>query len=280
MSNDYRMRLPVRRYEVDRFGFVHDYLYQQYLEEAAIQASAAAGFGPRWYDEHGTVWVVRDITVEYLHPASIDDELEIRTWIADFRRVRSHREYEIYRAGDQRILLRASADWVYIDRKTLWPTRIPMAALANFAVDGRYAVPPARPVPPLAPEQALRESRCRRKVQRHEIDGMGHVNNANYVFWFEQAVLDTLAAWLPSSVGQGWPCWRRHQIEYLSAILPGEEVEIVTRLVGMGRARTAWYQEVRRPGSDDAAIKDSSTLLYLDERWRPQPWPRESAWIP
>jgi acyl-CoA thioester hydrolase len=274
MTNHYAMRLSVRRYEVDRFGLVHDHVYQQYLEEAAIQASSAAGFGPHWYDEHGTVWVVREIALDYLHPARMDDELEISTWVADFRRVRSHREYEIHRLPDRQLLVRASADWVYIDRKTMWPTKIPMQALSTFAVDGRYAVPPVRPVPPL-PIVAAREFRSRRRVQRHEVDAMGHVNNANYVTWFEHATLEALAAWLPSNSRVGWPCWRRHQIEYLSAVLPGEEVEIVTRLVGMGRARAAWYQEVIRPGSDHAAINDNSIVLYLDDQGRPQSWPPE-----
>jgi acyl-CoA thioester hydrolase len=276
MTVQFTMHLPVRRYEVDQFGYVHNYIYQQYLEEVAIQASSDAGFNARWYDEHGTVWVVREITLDYLHPAHIDDELDISTWIADFRRVRSHREYEIRRTRDHQLLVRASADWVYIDRKTLWPTKIPAEAInALPAVDGRYAVPSARPIPALPATAAGREFRCRRAVQRHEVDGMGHVNNANYVIWFEQAVLDALNSWLPAAERKGWPCWRRHQIEYLSAVLPGEEVEIVSRLVGMGRARAAWYQEMRRPGSEQAAIKDSSVILYLDERWHPRPWPQE-----
>jgi acyl-CoA thioester hydrolase len=280
MTIEYTMRFPVRRYEVDRFGFVHDHVYQQYLEEAAIQASTAAGFGPQWYDEHGTVWVVREITVEYLHPAGMNDELEIRTWVADMQRVRSHREYEIYRLPDRRLLVRADADWVYIDRARLWPTRIPAEARMLFSASGRFAVPPARPVPPLSADRQRPAFVCRRRVQRHEVDGMGHVNNAVYVTWFEQALMDTLAAWLPTAVAPGWPCYRRHQIEYLSAILPGEEVEIVTQLIGMGRARAMWYQEVRRVDSEDVAAKDHSIVLYLDERRRPRPWPRTLAAYP
>ena len=88
---EYTAHFPVRRYEVDRFGFVHNHVYQQYMEEAAIAASTAAGFGPAWYDEHGAVWVMRDIVIEYLKPAAINDELDVTTWISDFRRVRSHR---------------------------------------------------------------------------------------------------------------------------------------------------------------------------------------------
>jgi acyl-CoA thioester hydrolase len=269
----YSTRFAVRRYEADRNGLVHNYILQQYLEEAAIQASTDVGFSAEWYDQHGTVWVVREITVDYLHPAGMNDELEIRTWIADFRRVRSHREYEIYRLPEHLLLLRASADWVYIDRNKLWPVRIPAEALARFPVPGHFAVPPARPVPALAADVSERRFVSRRTAQWHEVDSMVHVNNAMYITWFEQALRDTLAAWLPGLDRACRPCWRRHRIEYINAVLPGEEVEITTRLVGMGRARTAWYQDVRRPGSNQPAITDSSIVLYLDEQQRPQPWP-------
>ena len=274
---EYTVPFPVRRYEVDRFGFVHDHVYQQYMEEAAIEASTAAGFGPNWYEEHGTVWVVRDIVIDYLKPASSDDTLEIRTWIADFHRVRSHREYEVYRQAGQQLLARASVDWVYVDRRRLWPIKIPAEAMTALRLNERYAVPPTRPVPALPAEQTEREFRSARKVQRHEVDGMSHVNNAIYVTWFEEGVLAALAACLPPAAQTGWPCWRQHHIEYLSAILPGEEVEIVTRLVGLGRARSAWHSEVRRRGSKEAAIRDDSIVFYLDDKRHPQRWPRDLA---
>lgn len=277
---EYTARCAVRRYEVDRFGLVHDHVYQQYMEEAAIEASAAAGFSPQWYDDHGTVWVVRDIVIDYLQPADINDQLEIRTWISAFRRVRSHREYEIRRQSDQQLLARAAVDWVYIDRRRLWPIKIPTEAMNALRLNERYAVPPTRPVPALPDAQAQREFRSQRRVQRHEVDGMGHVNNAMYVTWFEEGVLAALAAWLPPPAAQtGWPCWRQHHIEYLSAILPGEEVDIVTRLVGLGKARSAWHSEVRRRGSDEAAIKDDSIVLYLDDKRRLQRWPCDLATI-
>lgn len=271
MANVFATRFPVRRYEVDQFGFVHTFTLQQYLEEAAIQASAAAGMDPQWYEAHGTVWVVRELTIEFLHPATLDDTLEIRTWVADMRRVRSHREYEIYNYPSQKLLVRASADWVYIDRATLWPMRIPSEAIARFPMIARRAVPPA-PSLPAAPRPAL-EARSMRTVQRHEVDGMGHVNNAIYVTWFEQAALDALQTWLPRSSPTGWPCWRRRHIEYASPVVPGQTVEIVTRLRGLRRACAALHQEVWPVGCGQPSSTDESIVLYLDEQRRPQPWP-------
>ncbi len=269
--------LRVRSYEVDRFGCVHNHVIQHYLEEAATDASRAAGLGPQWYSERNSGWVIRHITLEYLHPARINDTLEIRTWVSDFRRVRSHREYIVCRQRDGRELVRASTDWVYIDRATLWPTRIPADAIAAFSVrEGVCAVPPVRPPAPVGWAATWR---ARRRAQRHEIDSMGHVNNANYVTWFEQALVDSVAAHVPAAAA-AWLCWRRHDIEYLSAILPGEEVEIITRLTGLGHARAAWHQEVRRLGSDDAAVVDDSIVLCMNSNLHLQPWPRDILCAP
>ena len=268
----FTMHLPVRRYEVDRFSQVHDHVFQQYMEEAAIQASTAGGLGVEWYDHHGTVWVIREMTIEFLHPAGIDDVLDIRTWVSDVRRVRSHREYQVFRSRDHQLLVRASCDWVYINRATLWPIRIPADAIAALPANGEYAVA-AVPAVLALPADVQRETTCRRRAQRHEIDGMGHVNNAVYVTWFEQAVLDALDIWLPQRTG--WPAWRRHHIEYISAILPGEEVEITSRLVGLDGGRAAWRQVVRRAGSDQPAITDECVVLYLDARRRARRWPQQ-----
>ncbi len=274
MSPHYTLRLKVRHYEVDRFGFVHNFVFQHYMQEAAIQASAAAGFSEQWYEEHGTIWVIRELTVEYLQPARAGDELEIHTWVADMRRVRSQREYETFRLPDMTLLVRASADWVYIERASGRPIRIPLEAQAIFGQGDRYAVPPLRPVPPLPQERPARPFVSSRRVQRHEIDAMGHVNNAVYVTWFEDALAEVLNGFLA-----GLPdcrlCYRRHQMEYRSPILPGEEVEIVTRLAGLGRTRAAWRQEVRRPGSEQPAVSDDSVLVLVDAEGRTRPWAAE-----
>src|SRR5262249_48384782 len=42
-------------------------------------------------------------------------ELEIATWVADFRRERSRREYEVRLPGEPAPVLTANADWVYVD---------------------------------------------------------------------------------------------------------------------------------------------------------------------
>lgn len=271
MAPQFVLPLQVRHYEVDRYGFVHHYVYQHYLEEVAIQASVGAGFPQSWYDEHGTAFVIRHLTLEYVRPALIDDHLQIETWIAEWRRVRVSREYEIYRMPEHTLLLGASCDWVYLDRNRMFPLQIPHAVAQMLPGSGRSAIRPARSVPPLAPSGAAPSFVVRRQVQHHEIDLMGHVNNAVYVIWFDAALNEAQRELAPRD-SSSRVCVRRRQLDYASGVLEGEEVEIVSTLVGVGRALSAWRQEVRRPGSAGPAVASTCLALRLNELGRPQTW--------
>src|SRR5438105_2789688 len=95
VSGVYTARVNVRHHELDAFGRVHPGVYLRYLAHTAVEASTAAGFDAAWYEAAGAVWLVRRSTFTVLRPATAGEELEIRTWVEDFRRVRSHRRYEV-----------------------------------------------------------------------------------------------------------------------------------------------------------------------------------------
>jgi len=264
-------RFRVRHYECDDQGHVNNAVYLQYMQQTAVEASAAAGFGLAWYEAQGTVWVIRKMTIEYLRPAFADDELEVTTWLSSLHRVRAYREYAVRlvrrgeatspRPGADRpsrpndeLLACAQADWVYVNRQTGLPARIPAAVPTLFAPNGQSALPPHRPDPPLA-DRAAREFHSQRRVQCYELDPMVHVNNAVYLNWLQQAVFEACAA-----VGWTWPrllasgvviVQRRHEIEYFRPARRDDEIAIVSRVVGWRRVTGTWQQDVycvRRDG--------------------------------
>jgi acyl-CoA thioesterase FadM len=85
-------------------------VYARMLEEAATRASSAAGYPPDWYAAHATAWVIRRLMIECATAVPCGVELEIATWVADFRRVRSRREYEVRLPGEPAAVLTAHAD--------------------------------------------------------------------------------------------------------------------------------------------------------------------------
>src|SRR5947207_89679 len=72
-------------------------------------------------------------------------------------------------------------EWVYIDRKTLAPKAIPPVLATEFHTPGKPLQ--AYDPPVLQPTARLCSLVQERTVEWHEIDSIGHVNNAVYADW-------------------------------------------------------------------------------------------------
>jgi acyl-CoA thioester hydrolase len=243
-------RTRVRTYELDQFEHVNNAVYLNYMEEAATQASTDAGFSWDWYNAHGCTWLVHKIGIRYYEPAHYADELEVKTWVSDLRRVRSHREYEIIRPADSTRIARARADWVFLDSETLQPKRIPPEFHESFA-------PPNDPLEDLSIHIRNVEHRSDthryvsyREVQSYEIDTMKHVNNGVYLRWVEHAYNSALTS-------INWPLHRQleelkfcvlaaaHEIEYFKPAVEGDRIQVTAWITQVARVRGAWWYEIR-----------------------------------
>ena len=109
-----------------------------------MQASSHMGFTLDWYNRRGQFWVIRTMRLERSVAAVYEDELEIRTWVSAMTRVRADRNYIVRRVRDGRVLARATANWVYLDRKTLHPVRIAPEIVALFTNPEPTALPPRK----------------------------------------------------------------------------------------------------------------------------------------
>jgi acyl-CoA thioester hydrolase len=92
--------------------------YLRWMQEIAIEHSAARGWPQERYRATGTAWVVRSHSIEYLRPAFAGDALSLVTWVADLRPRSSLRKYLVWRAGDQQILAQAETLWVFVEAGT------------------------------------------------------------------------------------------------------------------------------------------------------------------
>jgi len=124
MEPVYRVEILVPAEAVDRNRHVNNVAYVQWMQDAAIQHSAATGC-TRMTEAIGATWVARMPRIEYLSPAFAGEAITVLTWVADFRRVRSLRRYKFIRAADQRVLAQGETDWVLVDVATGRPHGIP-----------------------------------------------------------------------------------------------------------------------------------------------------------
>ncbi|MBF2064984.1 MAG: acyl-CoA thioesterase [Calothrix sp. C42_A2020_038] len=125
--------LRVRHYEMDALGHVNNAVYQNYLEQAAIEHSESLGFNFELYQELGDVFVMRRVEIDYLRPAVASDTLEITTWLEEIRGTRARRCYEIRKQNQDELLVTAEALWVWVDTKTMRPRPIPDILLNKFS---------------------------------------------------------------------------------------------------------------------------------------------------
>jgi acyl-CoA thioester hydrolase len=238
------------------------------MQEAAFDASAVVGYDVQRYDEIGQYWLVRETEIEYFKPLMYDDQFEIRTWVADFRRVRSRRMYEFRLSGSDEIIARGMTDWVYIDRATQRPANVPPEMVRAFAPDGEAVVTQTResfPKPPAPPPEVFK---MRRRVMWQDIDQAQHVNNAVYLSYVEDCGFQLLKHFK-------WPMQRmrdegrailirKHQIQYLQPALFDDEIEITSYVYDVKRTSAMRYYSITRV-SDGALLAQVNSLgVWVD----------------
>ena len=116
---------------IDENGHVNNVAYVQWMQDIAIEHYESIG-GTSPMQKVGATWVARSHLIEYLLPAFAGEEIEIRTWIENVRRVRSLRRYEFVRITDSRLIVRGETDWVFVDAATGSPRAIPEEVIKVF----------------------------------------------------------------------------------------------------------------------------------------------------
>lgn len=259
----FRFRASVWQAEVDGFGELRTSTLVKFLQETATRASTDAGFDPTYYERVGGMWLVRRTMLEIVRPPRYGEDIEATTWVADFRRVRSRRDYEVH--ADGALAARAHTDWVYVDRVHAKPRRIPAELERGFVAEQGEPLP-RTPFPERAPPSGATHSK--RRVELHDLDALRHVNNAHYVHYVEQAALDALEA-------LGWTLGRQldaggrfrpaaHDLEYLESAEYGDEVSLVTWALGTGDDSVTRHTLISRDGMARPLLHAESRYAWVD----------------
>jgi acyl-CoA thioester hydrolase len=264
MAKVYTCHFAVRTCELGPDEHVRLPIYQNYLEEAAVQASASNGYSWHWYRQNRRVWVARKISIRYWQPAGYGDSLEMRTWVSDFRAVQSHREFDMRRAVDGVSVLRGRTNWVFVDLDTGQPRRVGPEFGEAFAPDGILENLDVGVPEGARAEGALYE--MIRHVRDTEIDSAMHVNNAMYTAWAEDAIALALrqAGWGADVFAASGILLQplSREIEYFRPAVVNDEVNVSTRLALIGGNRLQWQTEIRRGA--DLLTRDLATRAVVD----------------
>ena len=132
-NHTYSCSFTIPESSIDENGHVNNVAYVQWMQDIAVEHYASIG----GIEAQGTdaTWVVREHKIEYLLPAYAGEEIEVKTWVENIRRVRSLRKYEFIRKSDRKVLVKGETDWVFVDVKTGRPVAIPEKVSLVFRSD-------------------------------------------------------------------------------------------------------------------------------------------------
>ena len=238
IENGFAAGYRVRFDETNPAGVIRTSALLRYAADIAWRHSEDLGFDRAWYTERGRWWVVRAVELDVLAPIASGLTLRLATVVTGHRRIWARRRGE-FRLPDGTLAAVATTDWVIVDERgriiripdDFWPA-FPNPVLDDETI--RLAQPP---IPPDAARLAIR-------VRPQDLDPMGHVNNAVYLDWVEEAV--SLAGEPAAAVAIP----RRVVIEYAASAEPGNDLEALA-----WNADGGWWLRVVRPADGGDIVR-------------------------
>ncbi|MFN2137353.1 MAG: acyl-[acyl-carrier-protein] thioesterase [Candidatus Promineifilaceae bacterium] len=263
----YERPFRVRHMECDAYGHVNHAHYLRYMQEAALDASAAVGYDIARYEALGTLWLLRQTAIRYERPLRYGDTVIVKTWVADFRRATSRRRYELRLAGSDQIVAQAYSDWVYLDSESLRPRRVPPEMASAFAPDGKLEPVERQPFPAF-PDPPPGVFTLRRRARWSEIDPAGHVNNAAYLTLLEDAAMELMAtrAWTAGRLQQAGLgiVAREYRLEYLEPAVLDDDLEVATWVSAVKRATATRHYTIHRHADGALLLRAQALWVWVD----------------
>ena len=245
-SDDGRTATAVFRVRFDEAtpaGLARSSALLRYAADLAWVHSEQRGFGRTWYAERGLAWVVRGVELAVLARIGHGELLAGTTQAVGARKVIARRRSDFV-GPDGAPVASLNVDWALTTVDGA-PTRIPALFATVFTMPdlafNPIRVRPAAPVGGLdAPVATLELA-----VRPQELDPMGHVNNAIYLDWAEEAI----RAVGPAGAAAVEALPRRWRLEYLGAAASGQSVRV--------RAwpdEAGWACRIDEPTSDSLLV--------------------------
>jgi tol-pal system-associated acyl-CoA thioesterase len=125
---EFSFKLRVYIEDTDAGGIVYYVNYLKFMERARTEFMRSMGYGKDYIFNHDLMFVVRDVAVKYLRPATLDDELEAT---ASVRRVRGAvmiLQQSVRRGAE--ILAQGDVTIACVERIGLKPRRLPPEMVA------------------------------------------------------------------------------------------------------------------------------------------------------
>ncbi len=126
----FEMTVPVLPGDIDEQNHVNNAVYLRWVQDVATahwQAIASS------VAQEAIAWVVVRHEIDYKTPATLGDEIVLRTWVGKATRLTFERFTEIRRKSDRQLLSTARTLWCPINTQTGPPIRVSAEVRAQFS---------------------------------------------------------------------------------------------------------------------------------------------------
>jgi acyl-CoA thioester hydrolase len=132
-------RLRVRYAETDQMGVVYYANYLVWMEVGRVELCKACGFSYRdMENSDGVLLAVAEAQCRYRAPARFDDEVIVKTWIAEANKRMVTFAYEMRLADSETVLATGTTRHLFVNRK-MERTRMPDKYRPLFGVESGRA---------------------------------------------------------------------------------------------------------------------------------------------
>ncbi len=122
-GGEFSLDLRVYIEDTDAGGIVYYVNYLKFMERARTEFMRRLGFGKNYIFNRDLMFVVRDVKVQYLRPATLDDELVATAAIRELRGASMVMHQRVER-GEQ-VLAQGEVTIACVDRAGVKPRRMP-----------------------------------------------------------------------------------------------------------------------------------------------------------
>ena len=245
MADIWHEKVNIRFGNVDRSDRLTLWAIFNFFQEASISHAADLGVGRDVFKSTGKAWILSRLSLVIDRRPGHGETIQIGTWPRKWDRLFALRDYEILdESGNAAV--RGRGGWLILDIEKRKPLRVQPFLDSLPANEGINALPEAgtSQCPPGLEQRSLLTKKMERAALYSDIDYYGHVNNARYIQWIQDATDMELL----TNTGRA-----RLDINYLSEVMPGETIDILS--APLEEARPIFAYEGRRPGSGQAVFR-------------------------
>jgi len=183
-----------------------------YLLHTAGENAKENGFGINVLYSEDLAWVLSRLAIEMYRYPSAEEPFQIETWIEDFTRISTTRNFKIVDTSGE-IIGAASSIWCMLDMKTR--KAVDLTSKAEYAAFATGI--PSLIDKPVRVNGVNDQSVSRHRIKYSDIDSNRHANSMKYLEWIVD--LFPLEVFLHQKI-------KRIDVNYINEALFGEIVEI------------------------------------------------------